>query len=206
MPLYLVPVFLPIAIAFGRRCGNWAPSMTAKCLVAAWLVLLVAGRGAMAHYSFRDDSRPVARAIIANVKPFPSEVVFVSPRRVFWGVGLAPPGIWCSTNGVCAGARCSHHYNGGSLQLPAGVWPFAAVDGLQPTLQTGSRSVIRDAPRPNRRHGSPRREYAPKGRRFGQTSWEGIPVLKADGAVGLSGMWQVVILPLFLWIVSGSEP
>ncbi len=77
--LYVVPLFVPLALAAARRL---APAFAARPrhrwrAVAAWALLLVALKGGAAHVPHHKDSRALAQAIRAAVpEPF-DEVLFV---------------------------------------------------------------------------------------------------------------------------------
>lgn len=83
LPLYVLPIFPPLALlvarrlpesaVFERRLRRWLP---------AWIVLLVAFKAVISAVSWHQDSRPLARAIGEQVQEPFNEIVFVdtSPR------------------------------------------------------------------------------------------------------------------------------
>jgi 4-amino-4-deoxy-L-arabinose transferase-like glycosyltransferase len=86
MYLYMLPLFVPLALVVGRRVGDRRPWLLRREVVAVWLVLLVALRGAVALYPSSKDSRPLAQALAHAAGGTPSAVLFVDGRAA-WAVG-----------------------------------------------------------------------------------------------------------------------
>ena len=87
LPLYVLPLFVPLALTTGRVVGKGFPGRLSTCLLAAWLIGLVVLKWGASQYPYRRDNRPVARAIAAKVAPLPSEILFVDSMP-FWGLGF----------------------------------------------------------------------------------------------------------------------
>jgi 4-amino-4-deoxy-L-arabinose transferase len=76
MPLYLLPLAVPTSLLLAR--GAIAVSSRRRVVaLAVWIVVLIAGRGALALKSSSKDARALARAIEANAPRPVDEVVFV---------------------------------------------------------------------------------------------------------------------------------
>ncbi len=87
LPLYVLPLFVPLSLATGRLTRFTPNSKTAVCLLAAWIVMLPAVKFAGSLYPFEKDSRKMARMIADKVHPIPREIVFVDSEP-FWGLNL----------------------------------------------------------------------------------------------------------------------
>lgn len=82
LPLYLLPLFAPLALWVAREIANVMPTRRRTWAVMAWAVLLLAMRGAAAWLDVNNDDRRLAAAIDATIAPRPAEVAFVedAPR------------------------------------------------------------------------------------------------------------------------------
>jgi 4-amino-4-deoxy-L-arabinose transferase len=82
LPLYLLPLFVPICLLLAQQFRTWQPTRGWLALAASWLVLLVAAKGLIAHHPSDQDARALARELSAALPSVPQEVVFVgaSPR------------------------------------------------------------------------------------------------------------------------------
>jgi Dolichyl-phosphate-mannose-protein mannosyltransferase len=87
LPLYVLPLFVPLALTTGRLMSLRPIPQSRLRLVTAWLLALLAVKGAAAHVPVSRASRPIARAIAAEVPFQPAEIVFVDLRPV-WGLSL----------------------------------------------------------------------------------------------------------------------
>jgi len=79
LPLYLLPLFVPIALAIGAQAPKAARSMW----VAAWLSLLVLLRFGLGEYPAEDDASAWAREIHGRTPGAVREVVFVDDMPRF---------------------------------------------------------------------------------------------------------------------------
>lgn len=87
-PLYILPLFMPLALVAGRLLEHRRPGRLSVCLLIAWILCLLVAKWGVAHYDpMQRDSRPIARAIASTIDPTPNEVLFVDTRP-FWGVSL----------------------------------------------------------------------------------------------------------------------
>jgi len=77
LPLYVLPLFPPLALLVARGLARWRPSPLALTLLACWAIGLVGLRIAIAHFPTDNDSRRLAEAILARQAPPPGEVLFV---------------------------------------------------------------------------------------------------------------------------------
>lgn len=58
LPLYVLPLFPPLAVAIARGVGPLGRGHALA--LAVWAIVLVGGRAAAAHYDFKDDDRALA--------------------------------------------------------------------------------------------------------------------------------------------------
>lgn len=63
LPLYVLPLFLPLAVAIARSVGPLGRGQAIA--LAVWALVMVGGRGAAAHYDFKDDDRALAGQVRA---------------------------------------------------------------------------------------------------------------------------------------------
>ena len=77
LPLYLLPLFVPLALAVAQQSPAGAPGWPRRGLLVAWIVLLLALRVGAAWYPSSQDASAWARAIRASVPGPVREVVFV---------------------------------------------------------------------------------------------------------------------------------
>jgi len=88
LPLYILPLFVPLALLIGRLAGiHRRRNDVFVCLLAAWIVMLPFLKLAGSFYPFPKDSRAMARSIRETIQPLPGEVVFVDTAP-FWGLNL----------------------------------------------------------------------------------------------------------------------
>lgn len=87
LPLYILPLFVPLALAIGRLTAFPAHRKAAIYFLAAWVVMLPALKYAASFYPYEKDSREMARAVRSSVKPSPREIVFIDSEP-FWGLNL----------------------------------------------------------------------------------------------------------------------
>lgn len=87
LPLYVLPLFVPLALTTGRLMSLRPIPQSRLRLVAAWLLALIAIKGVVASLPVSRASRPIARAIAAGLAFNPAEIVFVDLRPV-WGLSL----------------------------------------------------------------------------------------------------------------------
>ncbi|MEN6475501.1 MAG: glycosyltransferase family 39 protein [Syntrophaceae bacterium] len=88
LPLYILPLFVPLALGIGRFTHITRRSNTAFIyFLAAWIIMLPLLKLGGSFYPFALDSRAMARSIRETVQPLPTEVVFVD-NEPFWGLNL----------------------------------------------------------------------------------------------------------------------
>jgi 4-amino-4-deoxy-L-arabinose transferase len=82
LPLYVLPLFSPLALLVARRLAPMAPKLHWHALLAAWCLALVVARALPAWLDFENDDRALAAAISARMAPLPDEIAFVevAPR------------------------------------------------------------------------------------------------------------------------------
>ena len=83
LPLYVVPLFAPLALLVARQLAPWSCVPSWRCgLLAAWLVVLVIARAAPAWIDVADDDHALAQAMRVQLAPLPHEIAFVdtAPR------------------------------------------------------------------------------------------------------------------------------
>jgi 4-amino-4-deoxy-L-arabinose transferase-like glycosyltransferase len=77
LPLYLLPIFVPLALAVAQQSPAGAAGWPARRWLVAWAVVLLGLRIAVAHYPSDQDASAWARAIGQRVEAPVREVVFV---------------------------------------------------------------------------------------------------------------------------------
>ncbi len=88
LPLYVLPLFVPLAVATARLATTErAHRRWFATAVAVWAVLLAGARYGATHIHTHQDARPVAAAIEAAAGATPEEVVFAGVKP-WWGVSL----------------------------------------------------------------------------------------------------------------------
>lgn len=79
LPLYVIPLFAPLALIAARQLAPFATSPRWRFgLIAAWCIGLVVLRAVPAWLDVNDDDRQLARAIGTQLDPLPAEVAFVA--------------------------------------------------------------------------------------------------------------------------------
>jgi 4-amino-4-deoxy-L-arabinose transferase len=101
LPLYVLPVFVPIALMAGRLTTLPSKGKIHICLLAAWIVFLVAMKYVGALFPYSRDSRAMAQYIAGMVQPVSSEVAFVGTEP-FWGLNLY---LGCEVERVVSSSR-----------------------------------------------------------------------------------------------------
>jgi 4-amino-4-deoxy-L-arabinose transferase-like glycosyltransferase len=87
LPLYVLPLFVPIALIIGRWIVLPSRRKVRVYLLAAWIAILLALKVANSLFPYARDSRAMAKTIESAVQPVPSEIVFVDTDP-FWGLNL----------------------------------------------------------------------------------------------------------------------
>lgn len=77
LPLYLLPLFVPLALVVARQRADRGLALPDWRWLAAWAVLLLGLRFAAAHYPTEKDASAWAREISARTQGQVTEVVFV---------------------------------------------------------------------------------------------------------------------------------
>jgi 4-amino-4-deoxy-L-arabinose transferase len=82
LPLYVLPLFAPLAFVVARELAPWTPRRWQLVLLGAWCVAMVALRAVPARLDVDADDRALAQAIDRELTPRPAEVAFVedAPR------------------------------------------------------------------------------------------------------------------------------
>lgn len=102
LPLYVLPLFVPLSLVIGRIAGVPSRRGAALYLLAAWIVTLPFLKLAGSYFSpFARDSREMAREIAQTVRPLPREAVFVD-SGAYWGLNLY---LRCEVEEVSTGTR-----------------------------------------------------------------------------------------------------
>lgn len=101
LPLYVLPLFVPLSLVIGRVTGVSLHRGALPYLLAAWIVTLPFLKLAGSYFSpFARDSRGMAREIAQTVRPLPREAVFVD-SGAYWGLNLY---LHCQVGEVSTGA------------------------------------------------------------------------------------------------------
>ena len=82
LPLYVLPLFAPLALVVARELAPWTPRSRVVVLLGAWCVAMVALRALPVRLDVDADDRALAQAIDRELSPRPAEVAFVedAPR------------------------------------------------------------------------------------------------------------------------------
>jgi len=93
LPLYVLPLFAPLALVAARELAPWTPRRWQLALLGAWCIAMVGLRGLPARLDVDADDRALAQAIDRELSPRPAEVAFVeeAPRfglRFYLGSGI----------------------------------------------------------------------------------------------------------------------
>jgi 4-amino-4-deoxy-L-arabinose transferase len=83
LPLYVLPLFAPLAVLFGYLLAPIDFSTaTRRAALAVWCVAMIAGRIAFAHADRGTDDRLLSAALMSELPVKPDEVAFVdtAPR------------------------------------------------------------------------------------------------------------------------------
>jgi 4-amino-4-deoxy-L-arabinose transferase-like glycosyltransferase len=80
LPLYLLPLFVPICLLLSRQFLNWTPTRGWWAATAAWLLLLLAGKAWVSIHPSDQDARQLARELERTLPAAPGEVVFVGTK------------------------------------------------------------------------------------------------------------------------------
>jgi 4-amino-4-deoxy-L-arabinose transferase-like glycosyltransferase len=87
LPLYILPLFVPVALIVGRWIVLPTRPRQQVLLLAGWVVFLLALKFAGSLFPYPKDSRALAKIIASTVRPVPSEIIFVDTDP-FWGLSL----------------------------------------------------------------------------------------------------------------------
>ncbi len=87
LPLYVLPLMAPLALATARWVNLPLRSNREVPLLLAWGIALLGTKYAVSRHPVPQDSRALARAVIASVQAPPKELLFVNAKPS-WGVGL----------------------------------------------------------------------------------------------------------------------
>jgi 4-amino-4-deoxy-L-arabinose transferase len=85
LPLYILPLFIPLALAAARQTAVRFLSKVRMVFLFLWIAALLGLKLAGPLYPYPEDSRALARAVSAQVSPIPYEFVFVDCRP-HWGL------------------------------------------------------------------------------------------------------------------------
>jgi 4-amino-4-deoxy-L-arabinose transferase-like glycosyltransferase len=80
LPLYLLPLFVPICLLLSQQFLRWRPTRGWWAATAAWVFLLLAGKAWVSIHPSDQDARQLAREIERAVSVAPREVVFVGTK------------------------------------------------------------------------------------------------------------------------------
>jgi 4-amino-4-deoxy-L-arabinose transferase len=83
LPLYLLPLFAPLALLVACSVAPLAPARWQVALLVAWSLLLVGARALPALLDVAADDRALAKAISALLPSAPDEVAFVATAPRF---------------------------------------------------------------------------------------------------------------------------
>ncbi len=87
LPLYILPLFVPISIATARLIGDKTFNRRTVTAFGSWILILFALKWGWAQYPYKKDSRQLAKAITVSTATCPREIVFVDMTPM-WGLNL----------------------------------------------------------------------------------------------------------------------
>lgn len=87
LPLYILPLFVPLSIALGKSIYFNLKNRVQICFFTAWLVFLLAIKWGAANYPFKGDNKTLVSFIHQSTSISPLEVLFVDTHPM-WGVGF----------------------------------------------------------------------------------------------------------------------
>ena len=77
LPLYLLPLFVPFSLLIGRALVGWRWRPVGIALLAAWIVILLAGKYAISAYPSDKDARAFAAQLAPMLPGHPDHLLFV---------------------------------------------------------------------------------------------------------------------------------
>ena len=77
LPLYVLPLFVPMAVLIAQAIGQRSPGRIAWIGVGVWCALLLALKFATGFYEHRKDGRQLAAEILPLIGEWPAELVFI---------------------------------------------------------------------------------------------------------------------------------
>lgn len=84
LQLYVLPLFVPLALLMSRALAGWIGRRTLAWTAGLAAAVLVALKGATAHFPSDRDAREIARQIVANIDPSSLDgIVFVGMRPYY---------------------------------------------------------------------------------------------------------------------------
>jgi len=88
LPLYILPLFVPLSLLLARRIEPLFSLTPRKCLLAAsWIILLTGLKWGASVLPYGRDNRPLAQAIRDQTPVPPAEIAFVN-LKPFYGLSL----------------------------------------------------------------------------------------------------------------------
>ena len=83
LPLYILPMFVPIALFLARALNNLSFGTWHYIWLCIWLVLLLALKGIAGNVSYKHDSREFAYKIQKILPTKPKELVFINSKAAY---------------------------------------------------------------------------------------------------------------------------
>jgi 4-amino-4-deoxy-L-arabinose transferase-like glycosyltransferase len=90
LPLYIMPLFVPLALIVARPLSTWTwlSGGRLKVIGGATAIALLAGKGVLAHWHSDRDSRSMAAEIAAVISPKEFDGITFLDMRPFYGLNL----------------------------------------------------------------------------------------------------------------------
>jgi 4-amino-4-deoxy-L-arabinose transferase-like glycosyltransferase len=83
LPFYILPLFVPLALLAARTLDGVAFGRRQTALLAVWLVCLLALKGTLAHWPYKDDTRAFAAELRPMLPTEPRELAFIGSKAAY---------------------------------------------------------------------------------------------------------------------------
>jgi 4-amino-4-deoxy-L-arabinose transferase-like glycosyltransferase len=90
LPLYIMPLFVPLSLIFARLLANWPwlSGARLKAIAVATAIALLAAKGTLAHWHSDRDSRTMAAELSKYIQPREFDGITFLDMRPFYGLNL----------------------------------------------------------------------------------------------------------------------
>jgi len=90
LPLYIMPLFVPLSLIIARPLANWPwlSGARLKAVAGATAIALLAGKGTLAHWHSDRDSRTMAAEVARVIDPQDFDGITFVDMRPFYGLNI----------------------------------------------------------------------------------------------------------------------